>query len=561
MSAFARDDAATPLLGPSAHSKKTPTAKWWILASASALLVFCAAVASQNMTLRTYLARAGWVPCTGCPLLAPSPGGTQGPVTFTLHSACKTPETKMRHADFFREGEKKAYIVHHNYGSPWFFPKSGALPMERVKLSDSEYGYRVTTNYVDFEWGFMLTKESGEEVREIGPMGEGLLAGSNCTQMYGPYFNRVMTLESIAEGDSAREYVFGTCGHECPPDYVDTAFAKYLGENEVVLPTCRAVRSGAASPYSFGEADDARDVSIISATLTPGGDTGKFGRMAAFKDTNYAASKQSARWLIAGVEGADMSMIKVATLDLTRGDDGRVTACVSSKKSIPFAGGRCRYIDCAPTKYDMARKTAEEGVGYTGALDVSAPLFMIPRAGDAVPTAHHVAFTNDAYLTEYTMHEAGTWGVDLDVRRIILTAAATCGGSSFSGNCVGTFTPFVDTTFANTKDEQRWVLVSYVGEADTVKMVRVKVFNDGGAVKIATISRAWKRHSKSGFDYDAYAAGFDAMDAFRNNDGGGPGADRKFSDGGYGVGTLRWLKAVEMVPSLARMGDAPLAIR
>ena len=98
-------------------------------------------------------------------------------------------------------------------------------------------------------------------------------------------------------------------------------------------------------------------------------------------------------------------------------------------------------------------------------------------------------------------------------------------------------------------------------DSDTGRLVAGKLCNCAGAFKRATISRAWKRHSKSGFDYDAYAAGFDAMDAFRNNDGEAPGVDRKFSDGGYGVGTLRWLKAVEMVPSLARMGDAPLAIR
>jgi hypothetical protein len=290
--------------------------------------------------------------------------------------------------------------------------------------------------------------------------------------------------------------------------------------------------------------------------------------MAAFKDTTYASTKTTARWLVAGTEGTDTTQIKVAYVDVTLNEaSGRLSMCVSSKKSVPF-DGRCRYIECAPTNYDMAVKAAEEGREYSDALDLSSPLFMTPRDGDAVPYEYFQGFTNDAYLSTYTMHEAGTWGKDVDVRRVILTAAATCGGSSYSGNCVGTFTPFVDTRFTPTADEQRWLLISFVGEVDTVKMVSVRVYNEGGAIKISAMDRAWWRHrngfnsgTRSGFEYDPYAEGFDPVAAYASPEGRADGVDRRFSDGGYGIGTLRWLLAVEMSPSLARMSDPPLAIQ
>ena len=573
MSASVQADAGTPLLPPGARDAPSNFPRRMIRVLAVTSFAFLGgAFASQHMGLRTALARQGWVPCTGCPLLAPAPGGTQSEVTFTLHSACKTPETKSRYADFFRTDEKLAYLVRHNYGSPTFFETDDAIPMERVRLNDKEYGYRVTTDAVNFEWGFMLKNaRTGEQVREIGPAGQSLLADTNCTQMYYPYFNRVMTLEQISQGSTQREFVFGTCGIDCPPDYIDTAFAQYLGESKIVVPTCGDVATGAAAPYDAGEADDARSLSMISAVLTRGGSTGrevKFGRMAAFKDTTYASTKTTARWLVAGTEGTDTTQMKVAYVDVTLNEEsGRLSMCVSSKKSVPF-DGRCRYIECAPTNYEMAVKAAEEGCEYSDALDLSSPLFMTPRDGDAVPYEYFQGFTNDAYLSTYTMHEAGTWGKDVDVRRVILTAAATCGGSSYSGNCVGTYTPFVDTRFTPTADEQRWLLISFVGEVDTVKMVSVRVYNEGGAIKISAMDRAWWRHRngfnsglRSGFEYDPYAEGFDPVAAYASPEGRADGVDRRFSDGGYGIGTLRWLLAVEMSPSLARMGAPPLAIQ
>lgn len=569
MFASTRADTTTPLLRHGEREAPSSTPKRVVGVLATSLALLGGVFASRDVTVRTFLSRQGWVPCDGCPLLAPAPDGTQGAVTFTLHSACKTPETKSRYADFFSTGEKFAYVVRHNYGSPTFFETDDAIPMERVRLSDSEYGYQVTTDAVNFEWGFMLTKATGEQVREIGPAdGNTLLFDQNCTQMYYPYFNRVMTLEQISQGTTEREFVFGTCGHECPEDYVDTAFQQYLGESKEVVPTCADVASGAAPPYDAGEATDARSLSMISAVLTLGGSTGrevKFGRHAAFKDTSYAATETNARWLVAGTEGTDLTQMKVAYVDVRLSGD-RLNLCVSAKKSVPF-DGECSYIECAPTNYDMATKAAEESREYSGALDLSSPLFFTPQAGDAVPTEHFKGFTNDAYLTTYTMHEAGTWGADQDVRRVILTAAGTCGGSSFDGNCVGTYTPFIDTRFTPTENEQRWLLISFVGQADTVKMVQVRVYAEAGAVKISTMSRAWWRYTngfnsgeRSGFEYDPYFEGFDPVATYASPDGSDPNVDANFAAGGYGVGTLRWLLAVEMLPSLTRISDPPMAI-
>ena len=556
---MAPPDDLTPLIQKDSISTRRSTKRWIPYAAAAGVLALCgASLALDGPTqIRTYLAEQGWLPCEGCPLLAPYEG--KQTLTFTLHSACKSKETKSKYRDFFATGTKQAWLVRHNYGSGQFFEREDALKMNRVKLSDDEYGYTLTTDEVDFEYGFMFTKTNDqgveEEVREVGKMNEALLADTNCTQMYYPYFNRVTTLENVDEyiADHKREFIFGSCDHVCPDDYVDTSNAKYLGANGETIPDC------GSGTYSLGPADDAGGFTLISAVLSKGA-TGpdRFGRMAAFRDGE--SSENYARWIVAGTD-KDRADIKMAYLDIVRDPNTRrLTACVSSRKRIPFPGNRCRYIDCSPMKYDVPSKARDESQPLTSVLEVSAPLFILPQAGDARPEEHFVAFTNDAYLTTHTLHEAGQWGEDIDARRIILTAAGTCGGSSYSGDCIGVFSPFPMP--GGTENEQTWLLVSFVGEGETSKMVKVRVYVENGAVKISTVNRAWGNdngfkysQTRPSYDYDPYRSDFDAFATYQNF---GPtyySVVASFAGGGYGVGTLKWLLSPEMLPSLSRMDE------
>lgn len=552
----------TPLLTIARRLRDDATSKrrHRVVASALALALTLAMVARASMgdgfpsALGT---RRSWRQCKGCKPSRPARETPQ--VTFTLHSYCKTPESKKKFSEFFSRGEKEAYLVYHNYKTPSFFERKRALKMERVKLSSTEYGYRVLTNRVNFEYGFELRRVNETRgVREIGTY-DSLLAYEKCTQKYGKYFNRMMTFH---KGDpSEREHVFGSCDEDCSPDYVDTAYAKYLGATGDVIPTC-----GSGSSMRAGLTEDARLLTLVSAVLTRGSsNNAKFGRMAGFRDTTYAATKERARWLVAGTEGNDRSMLKITTIDVVV-ENGVASLCQSAKRSIAFPGGSCTYIDCSPLSYDVATKSRDESEAFTGTIDTSAPLFILAQEGDSVPDEYFHAFSNDAYLTTFTLHEADTWGKDIDVRRIILTGAGTCGGSSYSGHCVGVYSAFPDSSYADSENEQRWILVSFIGNAETGKMIRVRVYNDNGAVKISTVSRAWINDngfkydpSRSGFEYDPYRSDFDAVHSFNNPSDSDTSVDSSFAGGGYGIGSIRWLLAPEMSPSLKRM-DTVLSI-
>jgi len=550
----ARVDAETPLLSHDDEARRwTATRRKVVVGGFAAASVLGVAALTPTGELFTSMLRAKhrpWKPCKGCPLLAPAPSGTQGAVTFKLHTYCKTDATKREHGDFFLEGTKEAYIVRHNYRASKFFEINDGIKMDRVKFTGGEWGYQVTTNQVNFEWGFALKTENGNSdadvLKEIGKR-DSLLSYEHCTQKYGSYFNRVMTLES----GSTREFVFGSCDSVCPPDYVDTAYARYLGDSGEKIPSCSS-----GNTFDFGAASDARSLSLITAVLTKGGaHDAKFGRQAAFRDKTFEQTKQQSRWLIAGTEGIDRSMMKIAYITTTL-TNGRLLGCQSATKKVMFPGGTCSHSWCSPLSYDMSIKANDEAVDFDGTLEVSAPLFTLGQAGDSVPKEYFKAFQYGAYLTTYTMHEAGTWGSDMDVRRIIINGGSTCGSSSFQGNCVGVYSAFIDTTKTNTATQQYWVMAALVGDNETIKMMQLRVYLENGAVKVQALTRAWKNDNgfqgtqgttRSGFDYDPFRDDIDIPNFFKNNDGS--------ASTGYDVGSLKWLLAPEMLPTLESMTE------
>merc|ERR1712159_899258 len=128
--------------------------------------------------------------------------------TFIVHTQCKSDEIRTKYSDFWLDGQKEMYIVRHNYGSQRFFEKADAIKMELVILPGDERGYRVTTDKVNFEFGFAYKNLlTNEWLYEIGAKNKAPLSLGNCVQRYGKFFNRVMTIE---DPDADIEYVWGS---------------------------------------------------------------------------------------------------------------------------------------------------------------------------------------------------------------------------------------------------------------------------------------------------------------------------------------------------------------
>jgi len=179
--------------------------------------------------------------------VAPRPEGPQPAATFTLGTGCLTQAVKDKYPGFFATGIESAYIVHHDFGSPDFFSFDNAIKMEAGALdfipcmstklgvvcpkSDGEF--EITTDRVDFEWGFALKDRDGYVLYEIGSSEAPLYqAGCDNMQMYGQYWNRVMTLKPPGDNPS---YVFGSCDVQCePPPFSCPEGTWYLGGTCVV---------------------------------------------------------------------------------------------------------------------------------------------------------------------------------------------------------------------------------------------------------------------------------------------------------------------------------------
>ena len=88
--------------------------------------------------------------------------------------------------------------------------------------------FETTTTDVNFEWGFAARDSANRVHYEIGGI-QAPLFQKKCvdTQQYGPFWNRVMTLERNQEDLS---YVFGGCNRTCaPPEFWCPEGTWYLG--------------------------------------------------------------------------------------------------------------------------------------------------------------------------------------------------------------------------------------------------------------------------------------------------------------------------------------------
>ena len=75
-----------------------------------------------------------------------------------------------------------------NHGVKSFFSKESALKMNRAELGDGEYGYTLTTDEVNWEWGFAFEREDGQMYYEIGKADCRELYEMVCVNVYPYYF-------------------------------------------------------------------------------------------------------------------------------------------------------------------------------------------------------------------------------------------------------------------------------------------------------------------------------------------------------------------------------------
>jgi hypothetical protein len=99
-------------------------------------------------------------------------------------------------------------------------------------------------------------------------------------------------------------------------------------------------------------------------------------------------------------------------------------------------------------------------------------------------------------------------------------------------------------------------MAALVGDNETIKMMQLRVYLQNGAVKVEALRRAWKNdngfqgkqgETRSGFEYDAFRDDIDIPKFFAKNDGS--------AATGYDVGSLKWLLAPEMLPTLEKMTE------
>jgi len=493
-------------------------------------------------------------------------------VTFTLRTSCKTKEVKDKYSDFWVDGEKEAWIVRHNYRSNRFFEHNfkQAIKMDRVILNATtgERGYTVTTSRVNYEFGFALrNKMTGEWITEIGtPHDQSPLFRDECTQRFGEHFNRVLTRES---NTTHVEYVFGTCYHQCASDYVDSAYTFRYSDNSIPVSPSNVL-------LTF-KSNTAKLFTLHSALMHGGGT----GRAIAVRDTRYTGeSDTSIRFITAMItpyvrpnyvsSSEGRKYVKMMSVHVERDpNDDTFRVSVGDAREY-YLGARCNGIECAAGLYDIPalwhHPSATDGWRQNGAYGATMHNleYTLGEKGDSRIAYFKKQYTDDAYLTDSILAPVDQWGADEDVRRMILQTGGSCGSAWWSGDCVRNWVSRPDESIPATSTEKHWILSVLGGNecnhppgSTCISMLRVKVFNDAGALRIQVISgkNAVTETTCPASNYPGcggdvvnvvnIGAFFDAAPNTLNV------ASSRTSSNALGIGFLNYALAPEMVPSLA----------
>ena len=490
-------------------------------------------------------------------------GNPERSVDFVLHTQCKPLEVKRARPDFWIEGVEGAYVVRHNYGTFKFFEEKQAIRMTRTKLGDGEYGYNLTTDLVDWEWGFALKNKKGDWWYEIGEHSKRTpLAGQRCTQMYYPYFNRMIT----AEKEPVGEYLFSSCDSHCPSDYKDSAFC--------TLPlTAELFADGGRT--RLGKSEDARLIDVHSAMMysldTDIIDPG--ARAVTWRDTEFDNTKDRVQWLVGVIDYGDSGQfgpdggtdkIKIVKFQVVLDPDGYAYAEGQQNRVWTNPDGKCDKGACYPGMYDVPKLEKS-----TNAVDVPIADYKLSRLeylnmelGDAPPTEHSRDFiaTENKYLTNdddgMVVFEPGTWGEDVDIRRVLLTFGSICGGAINYDHCMAA-KAFVDPDFTPTEFQKQWVFVVVEGRAQGYfKMCKVVVFNNGdGAVRMKTVIAGYIAMDRDVANINTFDSMFhDIAEAWTNSNSMPVALVPTTTATGYGIGAVNFDLAQEMSASLVGKG-------
>ena len=482
-----------------------------------------------------------------------SPG--RAPITFRLYTQCKTQEVKVDGGEFWFKALMGAYIERHNYGSDKFFGKKTRLRMNRTELSDGVYGYELTTQDVDFEYGFALENSVGAVYKDIGK--DSTLRRETCVQRYGAYFNRMVTLN---RGKSIISAVFGDCDSVCPEDYVDEAYCRQPFTNEP--------GQSASAAVNLGQVDDARLINLASVMLFSS-DTSVMdpsSRAETFRQD--AGSKAEQKWIVAAIDYA-REFVKMVQLTIQRDPvTGHAKVWISGKRRYTFVtnGGYayaqvntqwsnrigCSGEYCNAARYDIPNfwNLGVQTSAFTASL--TRLEYTKLSLGDAPPTGHNVVFEPSFLTTSREILASGAWGEDMDVRRVIIKNGVLCGASINYANCMFGKAFALKSTVPGysgpTKTRKDWVFV--VVEHVWFKMIRVAITLNGDSVHAEVIGAGYVSHVRDPADLTtsdsmAYDASAKWIASASNQL---VAAD--FSANGYGLGGFKFDLAPEMFISL-----------
>ena len=510
-----------------------------------------------------------WVP-NGGRLLARAPEanervGAKTPTTFILYTQCKPDHVKQLGGDFWFERLAGAYLVRHNYGSGSFFEKAQRLHMQRAELEDGIYGYTLTTDQVDWEYGFELENANGNTFLEIGKVNESeptLLQRESCVQRYGEYFNRVLTNEKEPNTVS---YVFGNCTTECPSDYMDSAFC--------VRPLTGDIPSTEPEAYDLGELVDARLANFASAMLFASSTSVlnyQGGRTYVVKYDSGTKAQQD--WIV-GISDVDRNLVKMAKIRVKRDETtgtGKVWQLETRKYTLRKNAGYayeewntpntqttgCMKQYCNVARYPLPSFWEQSTANSGGDFRVLRIEYTKLSLGDAPPQQFTVSLDEGPLSSSVPKQllAPGTWGEDLDVRRVILRSGTICGSWINHKNCM-----FANAVAVNpdhwsdyngpTKNSKQWLIVLMDGYFKAQR-IEVTLGSDGGvyarAIEARYIVRSTDPADPSTFDPLAY----DLSEQMSTTMSSAPVAEGSYDAGGYGTGAITFHLAAEMSASL-----------
>jgi len=482
--------------------------------------------------------------------------------TFKLHTACKPQAVRDAYAQFFLDGTKEAYVVRHNFGEDGFFETKEALKMNIVDISDSEIGFQLTTNEVNWEWGFALKNvDTGEWAYEIGEEGTPL-AFENCSQRYGTYFNRALTREE----DATVEYVFGSCATDCSA-FEDTSYTSRAEDG--TIPACPD------KSMKLTKTDDARLINIRSAELVGNANwIAGLGRGMVSRDTKYESeSENEAHFILHGISpylngdaggGAPYKgqrELKMVGIKVMRNPaDDQISVCSSGARVYPMSQP-CSGKECYSGNLDISARWRDAST-KASTMTAMAPVYTSAYKGDA--RAKEMVFkpTANYLLRDDIIVPAAEVGAAADARRVILVAGSPCGHTT---GCRRTLIGEPDDSVKPTRSVKYWMMGT-IGSGGPdgspyINTVRVKVYVDAaGNIRAksvganSAVSGITYRNSKNKIwadqDGDALRMPYSMTHFFAKRSHvwsviqSTPGT-------GLNVGMMTFLLAPEMVPSLA----------